>query len=142
MTMQRPGFPSAAVACAGLLAGIAGCTPQGRAPATIGDGPAPGDYLGASVTALDDDLIAVQAQMRRVRQAGDIDGYTACVAARHARDTGDGFLRHVRTNIDEKGGIWRADAVYTISPTLPRGRMTIDAQVTAAECAENGVPTQ
>lgn len=139
--MPRPVLPGAAVACAGLLAGLAGCAPQGRVEA-VDIRPASKDYLGARVTVLDGDLIQVIAMMRKVRKADDIDAYTACIAARHARDKGDGFLRHVRTNIDEKGGIWRADAVYTISPTLPRGQMTIDAQVTLAECAENGVPTQ
>jgi hypothetical protein len=47
----------------------------------------------------------------------------------------------VRTLVDETGGIWRADAVYTISAALPRGERTIDAEVTVANCALNGIPT-
>ena len=53
---------------------------------------------------------------------------------------GFGFARHVRTNVVEEGGIWRGDAVYTISPALPDGITKIDAEVVAADCAENGIP--
>jgi len=41
----------------------------------------------------------------------------------------------LRTNAQEKGGVWSADAVYTISPSLPRGLRTID------DCAEKKIPT-
>jgi len=40
----------------------------------------------------------------------------------------------------EEGGIWRGDAVYTISPALPDGVLKLDAEVVAADCAENGIP--
>ena len=64
--------------------------------------------------------------MRRRGQYGLIRGY--------------GFARHVRTLVTEEGGKWRGDAIYTISAALPRGLKTIDAEVTAANCAENGIP--
>ncbi len=137
-----PVLPTAAAACAGLMASLSACAPQVRDTAVVVPPHAPADYLGASVAALDGDLLQVRAAMRKVRAPDEIDAYTACVAAGHARHNDYGFLRHVRTNIDEKGGIWRADAVYTVSPTLPRGQMTIDAQVTVDQCAEDGVPTQ
>ena len=68
------------------------------------------------------------------------DRYAECAAAQYALIRGYGFARHLRTNVDEEGGIWRGDAVYTISSALPRGLKTIDAEVVAADCAENGIP--
>ena len=133
--MAHP-LPPAGVAAAGLMAGLAACAPQGGTEAPF----AP-EYLGGEVVALDGDLIAVRVAMKGARDGADIDDYTRCVAAGHTAAKGYGFLRHVRTNVDEKGGIWRADAVYTISPDLPRGLMTIDAEVAVAECAEREIPT-
>ena len=72
--------------------------------------------------------------------AEDVDQYAECAAAQYTLIRGYGFARHVRTNVVEEGGIWRGDAVYTISPALPRGLKTIDAEVVAAHCAENGIP--
>jgi hypothetical protein len=43
--------------------------------------------------------------------------------------------------VQEQGGVWTADAVYTISPALPRGLQTLDAEVVTAACAEQGIPT-
>jgi hypothetical protein len=43
--------------------------------------------------------------------------------------------------VNEEGGVWLADAVYTISPALPRGSRTIDAEVVTAACVEKGIPT-
>ena len=62
-------------------------------------------------------------------------------AAGYAVSKGFGFVRQVRTKVSEQGGIWRADAVYTISPNLPDGLRTIDAEVTMADCTEQGIPT-
>ena len=72
----------------------------------------------------------------------DVDAYAECAAAQYALIRGYGFARHLRTNMNEKR--WRlvgGDAVYTISPSLPRGLDTIDAEVVVANCAENGIPT-
>ena len=35
----------------------------------------------------------------------------------------------------------QADAVYTISPALPRGLRTLDAEVVVQDCKANGIPT-
>lgn len=78
--------------------------------------------------------------MRGARNQIDVEAYAECAAAQYALIRGYGFARHLRTNVDEEGGLWRGDAVYTISPALPRGSRTIDAEVTALACAENGIP--
>ncbi|SIS51896.1 hypothetical protein [Phaeovulum vinaykumarii] len=67
--------------------------------------------------------------------------YAACAAAQYALIRGYGFARHLRTRTTNEDGIWRADAVYMISPALPRGLRTIDAEVAVADCAERGIPT-
>ena len=90
---------------------------------------------------LDGDLVQFSVTMQGARTADDVAAYADCAAAQYALIRGYGFARHLRTNIDEKGGAWTADAVYTISPTLPRGLETIDAEVVVANCAENGIPT-
>ncbi|MCL6283970.1 hypothetical protein M3P21_10550 [Ruegeria sp. 2012CJ41-6] len=99
------------------------------------------DYLGIETAALDSDLVQVDLRMRGARDATDVDRYGECAVAQYTLSRGYGFARHLRTNMDEKGGVWTADAVYTISPTLPRGLKTIDAEVMVADCAENGIPT-
>ena len=80
-------------------------------------------------------------EMRGARDNADVVAYAECAAAQYALIRGYGFARHVRTNVDQEGGLWRGDAVYTISPVLPRGLATIDAEVTVANCAETGIPT-
>ena len=71
----------------------------------------------------------------------DVSAYAECAAAQYTLIRGYGFARHVRTNVTQEAGLWRADAVYTISPALPRGLSTIDAEVTVSNCAETGIPT-
>lgn len=89
---------------------------------------------------LDGDLVNFFVTMRGARGAEDVDGYAQCVAAQYALIRGYGFARHLRTNVTEEGGLWRGDAVYTISAALPPGLKTIDAEVVALACAENGIP--
>jgi len=71
----------------------------------------------------------------------DVEAYARCAAAQYALIRGFGFARHVRTNVDQAGGIWRGDAVYTISSALPRGLKTIDAEVAVRDCGAQGIPT-
>lgn len=123
----------------GLVAGLSACAPAGG-PGTL-RGAAP-QYLGITVAPLDAALFRFGLAMKGVRSADDVDDYGQCAAAGYALKNGFGFARHVETRINERGGIWRADAVYTISPTLPRGIRTIDAEVTVADCAERGIPTE
>ncbi|SFD81946.1 hypothetical protein [Roseivivax sediminis] len=98
-------------------------------------------YEGVETRLLDGDLVQFMVAMRGARDGLDVADYAECAAAQYALIRGYGFARHLRTNVDEEGGLWRADAVYTISPALPRGLKTIDAEVTVFNCAENGIPT-
>ena len=97
-------------------------------------------YRGVKTDLLDGDLVNFHVAMTGARDQADVTRYAECAAAQYALIRGYGFARHVRTNLADEGGIWRADAVYTISPALPRGLKTIDAEVVAADCAENGIP--
>lgn len=99
------------------------------------------DYRGVETSLLDGDLVQFDVTMTGARDGTDLDAYAECAAAQYAVIRGYGFARHLRTNVDEKGGVWTADAVYTISPSLPRGLRTIDAEVVVANCSENGIPT-
>ena len=97
-------------------------------------------YEGVDTRLLEGDLVQFKVQMTNPRTPLDVKAYPECAAAQYALIRGFGFARHLRTNVYEEGGAWIADAVYTISPALPRGERTIDAEVVAANCAENGIP--
>ena len=115
------------------LALLAGC----------GAAEAPGgrEYLGGETALLDGDLVQFRVAMTGAEGIPDVERYAACAAAQYALIRGYGFARHVRTLVDESAGIWRGDAVYTISPAIPAGLRTIDAETKVAACAENGIPT-
>ncbi len=98
------------------------------------------DYEGLQTTLLDGDLVKFDVAMRGARGPSDVEDYAECAAAQYALIRGYGFARHLRTNVYEEAGLWRGDAVYTISPALPRGVRTIDAEVVTASCVENGIP--
>jgi hypothetical protein len=114
---------------------IGGCTDQG-----VGDDYSP-EYLGIETLLLDGDLVNFRVAMTGARGGADVDAYARCAAAQYALIRGFGFARHVRTNLAQSGGTWRADAVYTISAALPDGFRTIDAEVTVQGCGEQGIPT-
>jgi len=129
----RPLIPLTSLAA---LVGLAGCVaPQGEEVSRF----AP-DYQGIETQLLDNDIVNFRVVMSGARTSRDVDRYAACAAAQYALIRGYGFARHLRTNVAQEGGIWRGDAVYTISSALPRGLKTIDAEVVAADCAENGIP--
>ncbi|MGR3271383.1 hypothetical protein DU478_16250 [Thalassococcus profundi] len=132
---MRPEPVFGALALAALLAG---CTPQESAPAP--ELPFAPVYEGIDTRLLDGDLVNFLVEMRGARGPQDVADYAECAAAQYALIRGYGFARHLRTNVEEEGGLWRADAVYTISPALPAGLKTIDAEVTVFNCAENGIP--
>ncbi|RVV97248.1 hypothetical protein EKE94_14630 [Mesobaculum littorinae] len=111
----------------------------GRIPATQ-DAFVPA-YGGVQTRLLDGDLVNFLVEMEGARAAQDVIDYAECAAAQYTLIRGYGFARHVRTNVDEEGGVWRGDAVYTVSPALPDGLKTIDAEVVVATCAANGIPT-
>ncbi len=99
------------------------------------------DYRGVETKLLAEDLVRFDVEMTNALTAADVEDYAECAAAGYTLIRGWGFARHLRTNVNEEAGVWRADAVYTISPALPRGIKTIDAEVVAAACAERGIPT-
>ncbi len=98
-------------------------------------------YKGIETILLDGDLVDFRVAMTGARNNDDVFAYAECAAAQYALIRGFGFARHVRTNIAQSGGTWRADAVYTISAALPNGLRTIDAEVTVRDCAAQGIPT-
>jgi len=106
----------------------------------VEQGPFMPEYLGVKTRLLDGRLVNFFVAMRGARGPQDVTDYARCAAAQYALIRGYGFARHVRTTIDQQGGVWSADAVYTISPSLPRGIKTIDAEVTVSQCIENNIP--
>jgi hypothetical protein len=121
------------------LVAAAACTAGGAAePGRAGAAP---EYLGIETVLLDDDLVNFRVALRGGAGRGDVDAYARCAAAQYALIRGYGFARHVRTTVGERGGIWRGDAVYTVSPTLPRGIRTLDAEVVVRDCGAQGIPT-
>jgi len=122
----------------GLPAGLGACAVAG------GGGPITGDaitYEGVETRLLDDDLVDFQVALSGTSNEAAVAAYATCAAAQYAQIRGYGFARHVRTNVTRAGGSLKADAVYLISPGLPRGLRTIDAEVTVADCFERGIPT-
>jgi hypothetical protein len=99
------------------------------------------EYKGIETILLDGDLVNFRVAMKGARSEADVSAYAACAAAQYALIRGFGFARHVRTNVANSGGVWRGDAVYTISAALPRGLKTIDAEVTVRDCGAQGIPT-
>lgn len=116
------------------LGALAGC-----------DAPAPAagevEYLGIETRLMDGDLVNFRVQLRGTGDPDDAVAYARCAAAGYTLIRGYGFARHVRTLTDRRSGILSADAVYTISPALPRGSRTIDAEVVARACRQAGIPT-
>lgn len=98
-------------------------------------------YEGIETRLLDGDLVNFHVRMRGARDGDDVARYAECAAAQYALIRGYGFARHLRTNVAQEGGLWLADAVYTISAALPDGLKTIDAEVTVADCTERKIPT-
>ena len=121
-----------ALAISGLATmGLTGCAP---APEPVG-------FSVAKIDRMDDELLNLVVQTDSESQSDQLDQYAACVAARYTLVTGYGFTRHIRTNRTNSGGTYRADAVYSITPTLPAGSRTLDAEVIAQNCAELGIPS-
>ena len=98
-------------------------------------------YLGIETRQLDEELVSFLVRMEGARGNDDLTNYGKCAAAQYALIRGFGFARHIRTNVQERAGLWAADAVYTISASLPEGLQTIDAEVVVEDCARMGIPT-
>nr|WP_245883752.1 hypothetical protein [Hasllibacter halocynthiae] len=117
-----------------LLAGCAaGGAPRGAVTEPV--------HVGIETRLLDDDLTQFLVEMRGGAGPEDVDAYARCAAAQYALIRGYAFARQVRTQAAERGGTWFGDAVYVISPGLPRGARTIDAEVTVRDCQARGIPT-
>lgn len=110
-------------------------------PVQVSQGAMTPAYQGIETRLLDGDLVNFRVQMTGATSVTEVTKYAECAAAQYTLIRGYGFLRHVRTNAAENGGLWSADAVYTISPSLPRGLKTIDAEVAVADCGAAGIPT-
>ena len=121
--------------CAASVA-LAGCADQATDDAV----PVEPIYGPVSAERLGPDLVKVLVEMRGARSDDDVAAYAECAAVQYAEAGGYGYARHLRTNIDEKGGLWRADAVYSVSSELPRGLKTIVVKDGVDDCAENGIP--
>ena len=126
-----------AISCGLMALSVAACASTDA----VAPVPFTPEYSGVRTALLEGDLVNFLVEMKGARDASDVEAYAECAAAQYALIRGYGFARHVRTNVDNQGSLWRADAVYTISPALPRGLSTIDAEVTVQNCAENGIPT-
>lgn len=98
-------------------------------------------YNGIETRLLDGDLVQFIVTMGKGALPTDLSRYAECAAAQYALIRGYGFARHVRTNVDARRSKPKADAVYTISASLPRGLKTIDAEVKLGECREAGIPS-
>jgi hypothetical protein len=119
------------------LTGLAACANS----AQVGQMALPPAYLGIETRLLDGDLVNFRVAMRHAESRRLVEDYAACAAAQYALIRGYGFARHVRTTVEQDGAVARADAVYTISPALPAGVATIDAEVTVRDCGARGIPT-
>lgn len=135
MKLSRRHGAIAGIAFSGLVA----CTPTG--PDVPDLQPFRPVYKGIETRLLDGDLVSFLVSMTGARDNSDVAAYAECAAAQYALIRGYGFARHLRTNVVEEAGLWRADAVYTISSALPAGLRTIDAEVTVDQCRETGIPT-
>ena len=133
MTRKGPIIAGLGIACA-VLTGCAASEP-------VADADFAPQYNGIETLLLDGDLVSFRVEMTGARDNEDVAAYGRCAAAQYALIRGFGFARHVRTNVDNQGGIWRGDAVYTISAALPDGLKTIDAEVTVRDCGAQGIPT-
>ncbi len=127
----RLAIPALTLALSGGLAACAESAAATRAPV----------YRGAEPYALGGDLHAFRATIENAPDAAHVEDYATCVAAGYAVENGQGFARKVRVYVKEEGGVWSADAVYSITPTLPGGVMTIDVGSAVADCARRGIPT-
>jgi hypothetical protein len=135
---RRPERTAGALAAlAGLAAGCALPDAAERAESR----PFAPEYLGVETRKMDGELVNFLVAMRGARNRDDVADYARCAAAQYSLIRGYGFARHLRTTVYRETGIWRADAVYTISPGLPDGLRSVDAEVTVADCAERGIPT-
>ncbi|MEM8980198.1 MAG: hypothetical protein AAGD04_11990 [Pseudomonadota bacterium] len=98
-------------------------------------------YAPIETRPLDNNLVQFTAKIRGQQPQDRVIAFAECGAAQYALIRGYGFARHVRTTVYFEASHSVADAIYTISPSLPRGVKTIDAEVVVDACREQGIPT-
>ena len=114
---------------------LAAC--QNTAPVTQ----EPVRYHGVQTRLLDNGLGPFHVTLSGTKSSEQVARYTECAAAQYTLIRGFGFARHVRTTrIGQQADRLSADAVYTISRSLPQGTKTIDAEVVADACARDNIP--
>ena len=124
---------------AGLLAALAALSACDAPPVSDGG---TGHLLTDPpvATFLTDDLLQVSFGYRGEPDRVLLRNLADCAAAEAVLLNGQNFARHVRTTVSEEAGNSRADAIYTVSPTVPAGSKTIDASAQAEACEEEGKP--
>jgi len=113
--------------------GLAGCQAPGAADL-------PTQFHVVETLRIDPGLVNILVQGEGPDAQSQVDAFAECAAVTFALEQGYGFARRIRTEVTKTGGNWRADAVYSISKTLPEGLRTIDAEIAALNCAETGIP--
>ena len=114
--------------------GLAGCE-------TPAQPDVPGGYRVLDTLRIDENLVNILVDSGSAGGEDAVAQFAECAAVGYALEQGFGFARHIRTNRAKSGGTWRADAVYSITPTLPQGIRTGDGNVGAQNCADLGIPT-
>lgn len=133
-----PAISPAVLALAALSGGVAACAQaEGADPALAGRT----QYLGVETRLLDRDLVQFRVALSGGAGRDGVDAYARCAAAQYAAIRDMGFAQHVRTRVAQDGGIWRGDAVYTLSAVVPPGERQLDAEVVLADCAARDIPT-
>jgi hypothetical protein len=97
-------------------------------------------YWGVLTRLLDNDLVQFHVTLNGTQSAEQVVRYAECAAAQYTLIRGFGFARHLRTRIGRQADRLSADAVYTISRSLPQGTKTIEAEVVADACARDKIP--
>ena len=100
----------------------------------------PARYYNVQTRLWDNDLVQFHITLSGTQSAEQVVRYAECAAAQYTLIRGFGFTRHVRTRIGQQADRLSADAVYTISRSLPQGTKTIDAEVVADACARDNIP--
>lgn len=127
------------------MAGEGGGAANGPGAAAQASSAAPAEaaprYLGIETRLLERDLVNFTVRMTGPADPFDVIAYARCAAAQYTLIRGYGFARHIRTKVSEENGLWQADAVYLISPDLPKGANTLDAAAELESCRARGIPT-
>jgi hypothetical protein len=101
--------------------------------------PEPPTYGPVVIAELAENLVQVKLSMTTQTVENHITEMANCNLASYALQVGRRYARHLRTNAYEEDGLWRADAVYSLSDGRPRGQV-IDAATLVVACSNNNIP--